>query len=205
MNIYLLDALAGQARSTGLNVSTFHGTRSATSWRTVPRPQGSSASGPFSRRAAQSRAPRFSRRSTRQQRRWASTLSREDSAVVDSSLVVDFVMGIEGGTTIGDRIGGLELCAPTHNDAEVLSAFCLIEPGGLLSTEQADLRRRAALEVPVWREFLADLAPRAWARRPTVRLADALRIELASRLDMSFLNTDARLARAVPTAGVIAA
>jgi predicted nucleic acid-binding protein len=101
-------------------------------------------------------------------------VSREGSAVVDASLVIDFVLGVDGAASIGERIEGLELWAPAHIDAEVLSAFGRMERAGLLSAEQADLRLRAALEVPVRRELLVDLVPGAWARRPTVRLADAL-------------------------------
>lgn len=71
-------------------------------------------------------------------------MSREGRAVVDASLVIDFVLGIEGAASIGERIEGLELWAPAHIDAEVLSAFGRMERAGLLSAEQADLRLRAA-------------------------------------------------------------
>jgi predicted nucleic acid-binding protein len=57
----------------------------------------------------------------------------------------------------------------------------------------------------VRRELLVDLVPGAWARRPTVRLADALYVDLAARLDVPLLTTDARLGRAVPTAEVVIA
>ena len=132
-------------------------------------------------------------------------MSREGRAVVDASLVIDFVLGIDGAASIGERIEGLELWAPAHIDAEVLSAFGRMERAGLLSAQQADLRLRAALDVPVRRELLVDLVPGAWARRPTVRLADALYVELAARLDVPLLTTDARLGRAVPTAEVVIA
>jgi predicted nucleic acid-binding protein len=132
-------------------------------------------------------------------------VSPEGGAVVDASLVIDFVLGTESATSIGARIEGLELWAPAHIDAEVLSAFGRMERAGLLSAQQADLRLRAALEVPVRRELLVDLVPGAWARRPTVRLADALYVELAERLDVPLLTTDARLGRAVPTAEVVIA
>ncbi len=132
-------------------------------------------------------------------------MSPEGGAVVDASLVIDFVLGTESATSIGARIEGLELWAPAHIDAEVLSAFGRMERAGLLSAQQADLRLRAALEVPVRRELLVDLVPGAWARRPTVRLADALYVELAERLDVPLLTTDARLGRAVPTAEVVIA
>ncbi|MGA3217913.1 MAG: type II toxin-antitoxin system VapC family toxin [Acidimicrobiales bacterium] len=132
-------------------------------------------------------------------------MGREGRAVVDASLVIDFVLGTEGAVSIAERIDGLELWAPAHIDAEVLSAFGRMERAGLLSAEQADLRLRAALRVPVHRELLVDLVPGAWARRPTVRLADALYVELASQLNVPLLTTDARLGRAVPTAEVVTA
>jgi predicted nucleic acid-binding protein len=40
----------------------------------------------------------------------------------------------------------------------------------------------------------------AWARRGTIRLADALYVELAAQLDTVVITTDRRLARATPLA-----
>ena len=129
----------------------------------------------------------------------------EGRAVVDASLVIDFVLGTEGAAYIGERIEGIELWAPAHFDAEVLSAFGRMERAGALSAAEADLRLRAALAVPLRRELLADLALGAWARRAALRLADALYVELASRLGAPLLTTDARLGRAVPIAEILPA
>ena len=132
-------------------------------------------------------------------------MSAKGRAVVDASLVIDFVLGTEGAASIGARIEGVELWAPAHFDAEVLSAFGQMERAGALSAEEADLRLRAALAVPLRRDLLGDLALGAWARRAALRLADALYVELASRLGVPLLTTDARLGRAVPIAEVLPA
>lgn len=130
-------------------------------------------------------------------------MRRDDRAVIDASVVVDFVIGGARAAFIGDRIDGLDLWAPAHIDAEILSAIGRMHRAGEVTARAAGERLREAMDIPVRREPLRDLVPGAWARRERVRLADALYVELASRLDVTLITTDARLARAVRNAEVV--
>ena len=130
-------------------------------------------------------------------------MSPERRAVVDASLVVDFVLGGRGAAAIAQRLVGLELWAPAHLDMEVLSALGRMQRAGELSAEAVEERLGHAASIPVHRHLLADLVPGAWARRGDVRLADAVYVELAAQLGVPLLTTDARLGRAVPLAEVL--
>jgi predicted nucleic acid-binding protein len=130
-------------------------------------------------------------------------MSPDQRAVVDASLVVDFVLGGRGASAIATRLAGLELWAPAHLDVEVLSAFGRMHRAGEISAKTAEERLRQAVAIPVRRELLGELVAGAWTRRGDVRLADALYVELAARLAAPLLTTDARLARAVPLAEVV--
>lgn len=136
-------------------------------------------------------------------RRWARAVTGEGGAVVDASLVVDFVLGGSHAMAIGAHIDGLELWAPAHIDAEILLAVGRMQRAGELTAREAGQRLDAAMDIPLRRELLDDLVAGAWRRRNRLRLADALYVELASRHDMPLLTTDARLGRAVRIAEVI--
>ena len=127
----------------------------------------------------------------------------EGEAVVDASLVVDFVLGGTQAVAIGAHIDGLELWAPAHIDAEVLSAIGRMHRAGELTTREAGTRLGEAMDIPLRRQLLDDLVPGAWRRRDRLRLSDALYVEVASRRDVPLLTTDARLGRAVRIAEVI--
>lgn len=127
----------------------------------------------------------------------------EGEAVVDASLVLDFVLGGSQAMAIGAHIDGVELWAPAHIDAEILSAVGRMQRAGELTVREAGQRLDAAMEIPLRRELLDDLVAGAWRRRDRLRLADALYVELASRHDLPLLTTDARLGRAVRIAEVI--
>jgi len=127
----------------------------------------------------------------------------EGEAVVDASLVVDFVLGGSRARAIGAHIDGLDLWAPAHIDAEILSAIGRMRRAGELSARQAGDRLDEAMDIPLRRELLDDLVGGAWRRRDRLRLADALYVELASRHDLALLTTDARLGRSARIAEVI--
>lgn len=54
------------------------------------------------------------------------------------------------------------------------------------------MRHRLA-EAPMQQHPLASLLPGAWRRRPELRLADALSVELAVSLGVPLVTTDGRL------------
>lgn len=93
--------------------------------------------------------------------------------------------------------------APAHFDAEVLSALGRLQRGGALTVAQVDAALDELRRAPVTRHDLAPLVGGAWARRDTLRLADALYVELANTAGLTLLTTDQRLARAWPSADVI--
>ena len=128
---------------------------------------------------------------------------KDEDVVIDASLIVDFVLGGSAASTIGDRLVEASLHAPAHVDAEVLSAIGRIHRSGALSARQAGARLEDALSVPVERHELPALVQGAWHRRQRLRLADALYVELAHRLSVPLLTTDAALGRATAIAEVI--
>ncbi|MDJ0355834.1 type II toxin-antitoxin system VapC family toxin [Paenarthrobacter sp. PH39-S1] len=123
--------------------------------------------------------------------------------VVDASVLVDLLAGTDYAAAAATRLRGTVLHAPAHLDAEVLSALGQLHRAGKLS--DADIR--GALEwlatLPLTRHLLGDLLTGAWEYRDNIRLADALYVRLASRMDVPLLTTDRRLARACPIAEAI--
>lgn len=100
---------------------------------------------------------------------------------------------------------GCELHAPAHLDAEVLSALGRLHRAGELSAGAVEAASNELRSAPIVRHHLADLLEGAWRARDTLRLVDALYVELSTRLGTSVLSTDARLARASTRAELVAA
>jgi predicted nucleic acid-binding protein len=80
-----------------------------------------------------------------------------------------------------------------------------MQRAGVLSEAEAEARIEAAASLTVARHELPDLLRGAWTRIGSLRVADALYVELAARLGTVVVTTDARLARATPLAELIAA
>jgi predicted nucleic acid-binding protein len=112
--------------------------------------------------------------------------------VVDVSVMVDLV------ARTGDRFAAV--CAtgsdgdapPAHFDAEVLSSLGRMQRGGVLTVAQVDAALGELRQAPVTRHGLPSLLAGAWARRDTLRLADALYVELADTAGLVLLTTDDR-------------
>jgi predicted nucleic acid-binding protein len=101
---------------------------------------------------------------------------------------------------------GLELHAPAHLDAEVLSALGRLHRVGDVAdpVAQAGLSELAA--APIRRHPVADLLPGAWRVRDRFRLVDAVYVELARSLAPTpLLTTDARLAKECELAELVGA
>ncbi|RZQ60058.1 type II toxin-antitoxin system VapC family toxin [Amycolatopsis suaedae] len=116
--------------------------------------------------------------------------------VLDASVLVDLLAGTEYAAPAKKRLAGTVMHAPSHMDAEVLSALGRLHRAGELTTADVDAALAALTAVPVTRHSVAELAVGAWARRADIRLTDALYLELAARLRVQVLTTDRRLARA---------
>jgi predicted nucleic acid-binding protein len=126
-----------------------------------------------------------------------------DRVVVDASAVVDLLLGNDVGLQVELRLRGRELHAPAHLDAEVLSALGRLHRAGELDDEQVSERLDALATAAIERNALAGLLAGAWVRRPTLRLVDALYVELAEQLGAPLLTTDARLAGTTDTAELV--
>ena len=113
--------------------------------------------------------------------------------VADASALIDLLLGNDLGQAVGRRLAGIALHAPAHVDAEVLSALGRLHRSGALEASAVEAKLTALAAAPITRHGVHDLVLGAWARRHRLRLADALYIELASRLDCPLVTTDRRL------------
>lgn len=128
-----------------------------------------------------------------------------ERVVVDASAIVDLLVGSPIATAVRDRLGGNELHAPAHFDAEVLSALGRLHRGGHLSIRQVTARVGRVKTAPIERHLLAGLVEGAWKKRHNLRLVDALYVELAGQLDAPIVTTDNGLAAATPLAELLGA
>lgn len=133
----------------------------------------------------------------------ASSAPREQ-VVIDASAMVDLLARAgDRYSSVRARLARTVMHAPAHFDAEVLSALGRLQRGGALTVVQVDAALDELRRAPVTRHDLTALVGGAWARRDTLRLADALYVELADTAGLKLLTTDQRLARAWPSAGAI--
>ncbi len=124
--------------------------------------------------------------------------------VVDASALIDLLLANELGQAVGRRVAGLDLHAPAHVDAEVLSALGRLHRAGDLDADDVETKLALLASAPVMRHAVNDLLLGAWARRHRLRLADALYVELATTLGCQLVTTDRRL-HDMPLADVVSA
>ena len=127
-----------------------------------------------------------------------------EHVVIDASAMVDLL------ARTADRFGAVRarlartvMHAPAHFDAEVLSALGRLQRSGVVTVAEVDAALDALSRAPVTRHGLDSLIVGAWARRDSLRLTDALYVELADNRDLVLPTTDERLARAWPQAEAI--
>lgn len=125
---------------------------------------------------------------------------RPGIAVVDASVVVDLLAGTDRAAAVSERLHGTVLHAPAHLDAEVLSALGRLHRAGALTTAYVRTALDHLVGMPLHRHPLPDLVAGAWRIRASLRLLDALYVELATRLQAPLLTTDLRLVRAASQA-----
>jgi len=116
--------------------------------------------------------------------------------VVDASALVEFLLDTTKGYAVAARLKGSTAHTPAHADAEVLSAFGRLHRAGDLDAQIARRELASLAARPIVRHPVGDLLGAAWGMRENVRLADAIYVALAERLDATLITTDARLARA---------
>lgn len=115
--------------------------------------------------------------------------------VIDASAMVDLLLAPSAALAISSAISMHRCHAPAHFDAEVLSALGRLNRAGELDDAAVSIRLERLGELPLQREPLAPLLVGAWQRRYSVRLADAIYLALAERLDAVVMTTDERLVR----------
>lgn len=116
-------------------------------------------------------------------------------AVVDAATVVDLICRFPAAEPFRSALGAARgIAAPTHLDAEVLSALGRLERAGRLARSTEHVEALAAFPASRW-PLRALLAP-AWALRGRIALGDALYVALAASLDATLITTDGRLRRA---------
>lgn len=72
-----------------------------------------------------------------------------------------------------------------------------------MTVRQVTARLKRVAVAPLQRHLLAPLLDGAWKLRRDLRLVDALFVEVANRLDVPLVTTDARLAAASPVAELV--
>lgn len=130
--------------------------------------------------------------------------SAPEQVVIDASVMVDLVARTSDRfSAVRARLTRTAMHAPAHFDAEVLSALGRMHRAGVLTGAQVDAALDELRQAPVTRHGLSSLLAGAWARRDTLRLTDALYVELAETAGLVLLTTDQRLARVWPSADAI--
>jgi predicted nucleic acid-binding protein len=136
----------------------------------------------------------------------SSPLPPRGAVVLDASAMADLLARTgDRFSAVRARLARTVMHAPAHFDAEVLSALGRMQRGGALTVVQVDAALDELRRAPVTRHDRSPLLAGAWARRDTLRLADALYVELADTAGLMLLTTDERLARAWPLAEAIIA
>ncbi len=127
-----------------------------------------------------------------------------EQVVIDASAMVDLVARTDRFAAVRARLARTVMHAPAHFDAEVLSALGRLQRAAVLTVAEVDAALDELRQAPVTRHALPSLLSGSWARRNTLRLVEALYVELAETAGLTLLTTDRRLARAAPVADVIA-
>lgn len=129
--------------------------------------------------------------------------SSREHVVIDASAMVDLIARTDRFSAVRARLARTVMHAPAHFDAEVLSALGRLQRGDVLTVAEVDAALDELQHAPVTRHDLPPLLAGAWARRDTLRLADALYVELAETAGLTLLTTDQRMARASPSGDAI--
>jgi predicted nucleic acid-binding protein len=120
--------------------------------------------------------------------------------VLDASAMVDLLTAESKAGEIRDRLNESTVHVPAHFDAEVFSALGRLARAGKLTVDEVTVLVNALERAPFSRHLLPELLNGAWARRESLRLVDALYVELAERLGGVLVTTDARLSKTYPSA-----
>jgi predicted nucleic acid-binding protein len=117
--------------------------------------------------------------------------------VCDASAMVTVLLdsGFQG-TWLADRLGGVELYAPTLLPFECSNIFRRHELGGLISADQAAQAHADLLDLPVDSFPYESVAQRVWELRHNLTSYDAAYVAVAELLDAPLITLDRRLSAA---------
>lgn len=118
--------------------------------------------------------------------------------MVDASVAVEFLLGMQGAPAIEERLfrDRLILTAPELLDVEVLQVLRRYALGGELSETRGEDAARDLADLPIERYSHTMLLPRVWELRSNLTAYDAVYVALAEELGATLLTRDSRLARA---------
>jgi len=117
--------------------------------------------------------------------------------VVDASAIVVLPLRLPGADVVEREVIRDYLVAPTHLDAEVLSALVHLTHRGSVEPPRAQATIGALVRARIRRVVLSPLLHRAWAHRHNLSAYDGLYVALADRLGCGLLTADRRLAGAL--------
>lgn len=118
--------------------------------------------------------------------------------VLDASVVVDLLLGLAP-QHLEDAMAGHQLVAPSHLDAEVLSALARLHRSGALVEDEVSRSLMGLATLPIERLPITQaLLLIAWELRHNVAARDALYLALAQVRSAVVLTKDLRLRRAAP-------
>lgn len=126
-----------------------------------------------------------------------------EEVVIDASVIVDLVAETSLADAAHAALDTRQLFAPAHIDAEVLSALGRMQRAGLLTPARAMEAVHKCAAMPLERTPLPGLLAGAWNRRSSLRLSDALYVELAEHTDRRLITSDRRLGREYAGAEVL--
>lgn len=117
--------------------------------------------------------------------------------VLDSSAVVEWLLGLPQAEAVGERIVSADsLHSPALLDVEVAQVVRRYTAAGEIDAQTAERALGALSELDVNRYTHELLLPLIWRLRHNVTAYDAAFLALAATLDAPLLTLDARLARA---------
>lgn len=119
--------------------------------------------------------------------------------VLDAAALVDVVLDQPTASWVLDQLADEQLCAPAHQQAEVLSALARLHRAGDITDAivHAALAEAAALPQELVPPTPAHLV-RAFALQERIRVLDGLYVAVAEERGCPLLTTDHRLARSAP-------
>lgn len=123
--------------------------------------------------------------------------------VLDASAMVDLLIEAPNADRVQARLASATVHVPGHFDAEVLSAVARLVRAGDVTDDRATEHLAQLVTAPYIRHDIAPLVMGAWQRRGSMRVADALYVELGMRIGVPVVTTDAGMAAAASNAELI--